>query len=190
MMQSITKKALFSASLVFLVILLDQIIKIWVKTSFFLGEELYITSFFRLVFVENNGMAFGISLGDKIYLTLFRILASIAIAYYIVHCIKKKENNMLIASLSLIFAGAFGNIIDCVFYGQIFGYAPFFYGKVVDMFYFPLIEGHYWDWLPYIGGEPFVFFAPVFNLADTAICIGVGLLILYESFLNRNEEKQ
>ena len=109
MMQTITKKALFSASLVFLILLLDQIIKIWVKTSFYLGEELYITSFFRLVFVENNGMAFGMSFGDKIYLTLFRILASIALVVYIVHCIKKKESNLLITSISLIFAGAFGN---------------------------------------------------------------------------------
>lgn len=190
MMQTITKKALFSASLVFLILLLDQIIKIWVKTSFYLGEELYITSFFRLVFVENNGMAFGISLGDKIYLTLFRILASIAILVYLIHNIKNKADNLLLASIALIFAGATGNIIDCVFYGQIFDYAPFFYGKVVDMFYFPLLEGNYWDWIPYIGGEPFVFFAPVFNLADAAICVGVGTLLCYEFKNNKNEADQ
>ena len=190
MMQSITKKALLSASLVFSILLLDQLIKIWVKTSFYLGEELYITSFFRLVFVENNGMAFGISLGDKIYLTLFRILASIAILAYLSHCVKKKAHNLSLASISLIFAGATGNIIDCVFYGKIFDYAPYFYGKVVDMFYFPLLEGHYWDWIPYVGGEPFVFFAPVFNLADAAICVGVGLLLLYESKYAKNETNQ
>ena len=190
MMQSITKKALLSASLVFSILLLDQLIKIWVKTSFYLGEELYITSFFRLVFVENNGMAFGISLGDKIYLTLFRILASIAILAYLIHCVKKKAHNLSLASISLIFAGATGNIIDCVFYGKIFDYAPYFYGKVVDMFYFPLLEGHYWYWIPYVGGEPFVFFAPVFNLADAAICVGVGLLLLYESKYAKNETNQ
>lgn len=190
MMQSITKKALLSASLVFSILLLDQLIKIWVKTSFYLGEELYITSFFRLVFVENNGMAFGISLGDKIYLTLFRILASIAILAYLIHCVKKKAHNLSLASISLIFAGATGNIIDCVFYGKIFDYAPYFYGKVVDMFYFPLLEGHYWDWIPYVGGEPFVFFAPVFNLADAGICVGVGLLLLYESKYAKNETNQ
>lgn len=190
MMQPITKKALLSASLVLLILVLDQLIKIWVKTSFYLGEELYITSFFRLVFVENDGMAFGISLGDKIYLTLFRIIASIAIAVYLVYNIKNKAHNLLLTSIALILAGATGNIIDCVFYGQIFDYAPYFYGKVVDMFYFPLVEGHYWDWLPYIGGEPFVFFAPVFNLADSAICIGVVLLLLYECKFAKDEENK
>lgn len=189
MMQSITKKALFSASLVFLILLLDQIIKIWVKTSFYLGEELYITSFFRLVFVENNGMAFGISLGDKIYLTLFRILASIAILIYLIYSIKKEAHNLSLASTALIFAGATGNIIDCVFYGRWFDYAPYFYGKVVDMFYFPLLEGHYWDWIPGVGSQPFVFFAPVFNLADSAICIGVALLLIYESKFAKHENK-
>ncbi len=179
-MQITTKKALFSASLVFFILLIDQLFKIWVKTSFYLGEELYITSFFRLVFVENNGMAFGITLGDKIYLTLFRILASIAIAVYLGYCVRKNENTLLLTCISLILAGATGNIIDCVFYGQWFDYAPYFYGKVVDMLYFPLIEGHYWDWLPMVGGEHFIFFAPVFNLADSAICIGVFLLLIYE----------
>lgn len=180
-MQNTTKKALFSASLVFFILLIDQLFKIWVKTSFYLGEELYITSFFRLVFVENEGMAFGITLGDKLYLTLFRIVASVCIALYLAYCVKKNEHYLLLTCISLILAGATGNIIDCVFYGKLFDYAPYFYGKVVDMLYFPLIEGHYWDWLPSIGGQPFVFFAPVFNLADTAICIGVGLLLIYES---------
>lgn len=175
-----TKKALISASLVFILLLLDQLFKIWVKTSFFLGEELYITSWFRLVFVENEGMAFGITMGDKLYLTLFRILASIGIAAYLGLCIKKNQSYLLLTSLALILAGATGNIIDCVFYGQWFDYAPYFYGRVVDMLYFPLIEGHYWDWVPMVGGDPFVFFAPVFNLADSAICIGVALLLIHE----------
>lgn len=187
MMQSITKKALYSASLVFIVLLLDQIFKLWVKTSFHLGEELYITSWFRLVFVENNGMAFGISLGDKIYLTLFRIAASLGIAAYLIYSIKTNKHYLLLSSVALILAGAVGNIIDCVFYGVWFDYAPYFYGKVVDMLYFPLIEGNYWDWIPTVGGEPFVFFAPVFNLADSAICIGVFMLLIFESKFEFND---
>ena len=187
-MQQQTQKALFSASLVFIILLADQLFKIWVKTSFYLGEEWYITSWFRLVFIENNGMAFGISLGDKIYLTLFRLLAAIGISIYLVYCIRKNADTLLLSSLSLILAGAVGNIIDCVFYGVWFDYAPYFYGKVVDMLYFPLIEGHYWDWIPMVGGDPFVFFAPVFNLADSAICIGVGLLFIFEWKLAAHEE--
>lgn len=179
-MKNHTKKALISASLVFIILLLDQLFKIWVKTSFYLGEELYITSWFRLVFVENEGMAFGMTIGDKLYLTLFRIVASIGIAAYLGYCIKKNHSYLSLISLSLIFAGATGNIIDCVFYGQWFHYAPYFYGRVVDMLYFPLIEGHYWDWLPVVGGDPFIFFAPVFNLADSAICVGVALLLIHE----------
>jgi signal peptidase II len=186
-MQKTTQKALLSTALVLIILLLDQLIKIWVKTSFYLGEELFITSWFRLVFVENNGMAFGISLGDKIYLTLFRILASLAIAVYLGYSIKKNSHPLLLSSIALILAGAVGNIIDCIFYGVWFDYAPYFYGKVVDMFYFPLIEGHYWDWLPAVGGESFVFFAPVFNLADSAICIGVALLFIFESKFAQNE---
>lgn len=181
MMQSITKKALFSASLVFIILLLDQIIKIWVKTSFYLGEELYITSFFRLVFVENNGMAFGISLGDKIYLTLFRIVASIAILIYLIYSIKKEAHNLSLASIALIFAGATGNIIDCVFYGRWFDYAPYFYGKVVDMFYFPVIETNWPEWTPFVGEEQFIFFRPIFNFADAAVCCGFIALVLFYS---------
>lgn len=187
-MQPITKKALYSASLVFFILLIDQLFKIWVKTSFYLGEELYITSFFRLVFVENDGMAFGITMGDKIYLTLFRIVASLCIAAYLIYTIRKNEHYLLLSCLSLILAGATGNIIDCVFYGEWFNYAPYFYGKVVDMLYFPLLEGHYWNWIPGVGGDPFVFFAPVFNLADSAICIGVALLLIYESKFAKNEK--
>lgn len=187
-MQKTTQKALFSTSLVFIILLLDQILKIWVKTSFHIGEELYITSWFRLLFVENNGMAFGISLGDKIYLTLFRLLASVAIAVYLGLAIKKQKHPLLLTSIALILAGAVGNIIDCIFYGVWFDYAPYFYGKVVDMFYFPLIESTYWDWLPVVGGEPFVFFAPVFNLADSAICIGVALLFIFESKFAKHEQ--
>ncbi len=179
-MKSITKKALYSASLVFIILLLDQALKLWVKTSFIMYEELYITSWFRLLFVENDGMAFGIEWGDKIFLTIFRMIASLGIAGYIVYCIKKNESWLLLSCLSLVLAGATGNIIDCIFYGQWFDYAPYFYGKVVDMLYFPLVEGHYWNWIPIIGGEHFIFFSPIFNLADTAICIGIFMLIIFE----------
>ena len=179
-MNSITKKALYSASLVFIILLADQALKLWVKTSFIMYEELYITSWFRLLFVENDGMAFGIEWGDKIFLTVFRMIASLGIIGYIIYCLKKNETWLLLTCLSLVLAGAVGNIIDCVFYGKWFDYAPYFYGKVVDMLYFPLIEGHYWDWIPMVGGEHFIFFSPVFNLADSAICIGIFMLILFE----------
>lgn len=182
-MNSITKKALYSASLVFIILLLDQLSKIWVKSSFELYEELYIFSWFRLLFVENDGMAFGIEWGDKIYLTLFRIVASLGIATYLGYCVKKNETWTLLTCIALVLAGATGNIIDCVFYGKWFNYAPFFYGKVVDMLYFPLIEGHYWDWIPVVGGEHFIFFSPIFNLADSAICIGIFLLLILEKRL-------
>jgi signal peptidase II len=182
-MNSITKKALYSASLVFIILLLDQLSKIWVKSSFELYEELYIFSWFRLLFVENDGMAFGIEWGDKIYLTLFRIVASLGIATYLGYCVMKNETWTLLTCISLVLAGASGNIIDCVFYGKWFDYAPYFYGKVVDMLYFPLIEGHFWNWIPMVGGEHFIFFSPIFNIADSAICIGIFLLLIFEKRL-------
>lgn len=180
-MSRTSRQSVIAGCIILGVLLADQVLKLWVKTSFFPGEELYITSWFRLHFLENDGMAFGLELGSKLYLTLFRIIVSAAVLGYLIWSIRKKEpDDMLVVSLSLIFAGAFGNIIDCVFYGVIFDYAPLFEGRVVDMLYFPLIEGHYWDWLPGVGGEPFVFFAPVFNLADSAICIGVALILIFE----------
>jgi signal peptidase II len=133
--------------------------------------------------VENNGMAFGIEWGNKIFLTIFRIIASLGIVGYIVYCLKKNETWLLLTCLSLVLAGATGNIIDCIFYGQWFDYAPYFYGKVVDMLYFPLIEGHYWDWIPMVGGEHFIFFSPIFNLADAAICVGIFMLVIFEKRL-------
>jgi signal peptidase II len=183
-MNSITKKALYSASLVLILLIIDQALKIWVKTSFMLGEELEIFSWFKLLFVENDGMAFGFEWGNKIFLTIFRILASSIIIWYLIKSIKRNANWLLLTCISLILAGAIGNIIDCVFYGQWFDYAPYFYGKVVDMLYFPLIEGHYWDWIPMIGGDHFIFFSPVFNIADSAICVGVFLLLLFEKKIN------
>jgi signal peptidase II len=197
--------SIISISIILLILLLDQLSKLWIKTHFAIGDEIQITNFFYLHFIENDGMAFGMSFFDKKYLTLFRIIASIGIAYYIFKSIKSKSERMFIISLSLIFAGALGNIIDSLFYGLVFtestpfsiaecvpfgqGYAPLFYGKVVDMLYFPLISGTYWSWLPIVGGAPFTFFAPVFNIADASITIGVILILVYEIFLNPSTKK-
>lgn len=203
MTTQITKKALISVSLIFSLLILDQILKIWIKTGFFLGEEIQITGWFRLHFVENKGMAFGMSLFDKKYLTIFRIIASLAIGYYLFLSIKKDSEYTLLVPVCLIFAGAFGNIIDSILYGQIFsestpfeiakfvpfgqGYAHIFYGKVVDMLYFPLIQGNFWNWIPMVGGQEFTFFAPVFNIADSCITVGVILIIIFEKKIFKNK---
>lgn len=197
--------SIISITIILTILLLDQILKIWIKTHFAIGDEIKITNFFYLHFIENEGMAFGMSFFDKKYLTLFRIVASIGIAYYIYKSIKNNSEQLFIISLSLIFAGAVGNIIDSLFYGQIFtestlfsnatwtpwgqGYAPIFYGKVVDMLYFPLISGTYWSWIPIVGGTSFTFFAPVFNIADASITIGVILILVYEIFFSSSSKK-
>ena len=118
---------------------------------------------------------------EKIYLTLFRIIASLGIATYLGYCIKKNETWSLLTCISLVLAGATGNIIDCVFYGKLFNYAPYFYGKVVDMFYFPLFSFNWPEWMPYVGGEHFIFFQPIFNFADAAISVGIVVLIIFYS---------
>lgn len=186
-----------------LVLVADQVLKVWVKTHFFLGE--YVPLFGAdstkgyLQFVENKGMAFGLEFGGetgKLVLTLFRIIAVIAIGFILRNIIRRKHEPWLVTSLALIFAGALGNIIDSAFYGLIFdasdpvsrnvaqlfpadgGYAPLLHGAVVDMFYFPLWQGRFPEWLPIWGGEPFEFFRPVFNIADAAISVGVALMIL------------
>lgn len=180
------------------VLLIDQVLKIWVKTHFYLGESYHITDWFQLVFIENNGMAFGMELGSKLFLTIFRIIAVSALIYYITRIIPNKLiPTGHIVCCSLITAGAAGNIFDCLFYGLLFnnpmppetasllseagGYAPLFYGKVVDMFYFPLFSFNWPEWMPYIGGEHFIFFQPIFNFADAAISVGIVVLILFYS---------
>lgn len=167
-----------------LVVLADQAIKIWVKTNMYLDERIhFLGDRGMLRFIENNGMAFGMELGGemgKLALTLFRIVAVIAIGFGLVHLIKHKYHRGLIMNVALILAGALGNIIDCVFYGVAFGYAPLFHGRVVDMFYFPLIRGTYPQWFPFWAGKEFEFFSPIFNLADAAISVGVIMILIFQ----------
>jgi len=194
------KRILFVIALVFLVLFIDQSLKIWIKLHMTLGESFNVLglSWFKIYFTENVGMAFGIEFGNglgKLLLSLFRLLAVSGIGYMIYSLAKSKASYLVLASVALIFAGAFGNIIDSIFYGVLFsestafqiatfmpaegGYAPVLYGKVVDMFYFPLIDTTLPNWLPIWGGERFRFFQAIFNVADAAICIGVGIIILF-----------
>jgi len=188
------KKIFYTAGLV---LLSDQILKIWVKTNMFLGQEFQFFDWFIIHFTENNGMAFGIELGGligKIALTLFRIIVVILGIYYIRKTIKPQFPTGALISVGLIIGGAIGNIIDSCFYGLIFndsynnvakifpdsgGYAPLFQGRVVDMFYFPLINSHFPSWVPIWGGEHFIFFRPVFNIADAGISVGILLILLF-----------
>ncbi|PWS30890.1 lipoprotein signal peptidase [Pedobacter paludis] len=170
--------------LIFLVLLADQLVKTWVKTHMYLGQEFNIIGkWFIIHFTENNGMAFGMEFGGefgKLALSLFRIAAVAGIGYGLHYLIKHKYHRGLILNVALIFSGALGNIIDSVFYGKIYGYESWFHGRVVDMFYFPIAEGHFPTWIPIWGGDEFVFFRPVFNLADAAISVGVILILIFQ----------
>jgi len=166
------------------VIIADQLIKTWVRTHMELQQEIPIFGQHGMLhYTLNNGMAFGMEFGGsfgKLFLTLFRIGAVVAIGWGLIYLIRHKYHRGLIMNVALIFAGALGNIIDSTFYGVLFQNAPLFHGQVVDMFYFPLVSGHFPSWFPGWGGEEFVFFRPVFNLADAAISVGVILILIYQ----------
>lgn len=201
-----SKKNLAILTILFTIIL-DQIIKIYIKTNFFLGEEVLVFDWFRIHFVENNGMAMGFEFGGKagkLFLTVFRLVAVSAIMYWLVGTIKTKVHNAVVIAISLIFSGAVGNIIDSVFYGAIFDdsshkvatlfadepYGTFFHGKVVDMFYFPIWSGDLPSWIPFVGGDSFTFFQYIFNPADAYISIGVALLFIFSKQAFPSEEKK
>ena len=176
-------------------IIIDQIIKIWVKTNMYMHEVIDVTPWFKILFTENRGMAFGMELMDKLFLTSFRIFAVAFLIYIIGKQIRQGVDYLFLVCLSLILAGAMGNILDCLFYGMVFnnppaplvaefvpwgtGYDTIFYGRVVDMFYFPLVEWNWPGWLPFFGGEHFIFFSPIFNFADACISCGVIMVVLF-----------
>ncbi|WP_299015593.1 lipoprotein signal peptidase [uncultured Polaribacter sp.] len=190
---------------VLIAIILDQVIKIYVKTHFYLGEEVVVFDWFRIHFTENNGMAMGFEFGGKtgkLFLTLFRIVAVTAIVYWLVNLIKTKTHSAVVVAVALILSGAVGNILDSIFYGVIFNTpqhavatlfseeanGQLFYGKVVDMFYFPIWQGNLPEWLPFVGGDPFTFFQYIFNPADAYISVGVALLFIFSKQAFPKEE--
>jgi signal peptidase II len=193
--EKILTRGRLATILVVAILLIDQFIKIWVKTSMHLHESIHVFDWFYISFIENNGMAYGMQIGSKLVLSLFRVVAIGVLGYYLWQKVRKKARWGYVICLSMILAGALGNLIDCMFYGLCFevssyhniatlvpmgeGYAPFLMGKVVDMFYFPLIVTTYPDWFPCWGGEEFIFFSPVFNFADASISVGVVALLLF-----------
>lgn len=191
------------------VLIFDQALKIWIKTNMYMGQEFKVLgNWFIIHFTENNGMAFGLEFGGdwgKIILSVFRIVAVCAIGYFLISYARKGAKTGLIVAGALIFAGALGNIIDSMFYGLVFndsyhqiaefmpeegGYAPFLFGRVVDMLYFPIISGTWPQWVPGLGGDDFLFFRPVFNIADSAITIGISLIVLFQKRFFEEEQKE
>lgn len=202
-----------SLLLIIVILIIDQVSKFYIKTHFVLGESVEVFSWFKILFIENEGAAWGTKLSDflpisensgKLFLTIFRMLAIFGIGYWLYDVIKKKSSRTLIVAVALIFAGAMGNILDSIFYGLLFDdsnnnlatlfsnepYGKLFFGKVVDMLYFPLVNTTWPSWIPHFGGKNFRFFEPVFNIADTAISTGVGILLVFnkKAFSQPKEE--
>lgn len=203
-MKNVFTQGRLAAIIVFAVLIIDQLIKVAVKTHMYLHENIHVTDWFYIYFTENNGMAFGMEFLPKLFLTLFRIVAVVLITWYLYKLTTQKEKvkTGYIVCLAFVLAGAIGNIIDCVFYGEIFsqstpydlahfvpvgqGYAEWLHGRVVDMFYFPIIDTYWPDWMPLCGGDRFVFFSPIFNFADASISCGIiALLIFYSRYLSK-----
>ncbi|MCB0426587.1 MAG: lipoprotein signal peptidase [Mangrovimonas sp.] len=200
-----------SLGLILAILLIDQVSKFYIKTHFELNDSYHIASWFKIYFVENDGMAWGTRISDfipfisdkvaKLSLTIFRIVALIGIGYWLFQTTKRQGDKLLVSAISLVFAGALGNILDSVFYGVLFdsslgqvatflpeqGYASLLHGKVVDMLYFPLWKGYLPEWIPFMGGKYFTFFEPVFNIADVAISIGFVILIVFNKRVFRKE---
>ncbi|MCL8007871.1 lipoprotein signal peptidase [Gelidibacter japonicus] len=203
-----------AALLIVTILLIDQISKFYIKTHFALHHRIEVFDWFHILFVENDGMAWGTKLSDfiagisdrtaKLALTIFRIVAVVGIGYWLVASVRKKGPQILIVAIALIFAGALGNIIDSAFYGILFndsysqvavflpemGYDSLFHGKVVDMLHFPIWKGFLPNWIPFVGGDYFTFFEPVFNVADMAISTGIGLLIVFNKKAFHQEEEK
>ncbi|MEP7263084.1 MAG: lipoprotein signal peptidase [Bacteroidota bacterium] len=194
-----------SVLIIFLVLIIDQAVKLWVKTHMYLGQEFRIIGdWFIVHFTENYGMAFGMEFGGesgKLLLSLFRLVFVIGIIWYVYQLTRKKYDKLYIITLSLIIAGAIGNLIDSAFYGMLFngseyqiatlfpvdgGYSSFLHGRVVDMLYFPVVEGNFPSWIPFWGGQEFIFFRPIFNVADSAISIGVFMWIIFQKRFMKN----
>ena len=208
--KTIKKKSWICIGIIALMLVIDQVVKIWIKTTLPIGGDIpLIGEWCRLHFVENEGIAFGVSFGDsfgKAFLTLFRLVASVVIVFILIRQLKKNAPYSLLLSITLILVGAVGNLVDSCFYGVIFnestydqvatlfpdggGYAGLLFGKVVDMFYFPMFHWTWPDWLPAVGGQSAEFFNAIFNVADSCVCVGVALLIIDQLWLHPEKSKE
>ncbi|MFA6832350.1 MAG: lipoprotein signal peptidase [Bacteroidaceae bacterium] len=201
-MKNSLSKGYLATIIVFVILSIDQVLKIWVKTHMVLHQDFPITNWFHIWFVENNGMAFGMEIFGKLFLSIFRIFAVVLLIFYIYRCIKNHLKTGYIICIAMIVAGAAGNIIDSLCYGFLFsdstvstvatflpingGYAAPLFGRVVDMFYFPLVQWNWPQWIPFIGGNHFIFFSPIFNFADASISCGIiAILLFYNKYLHK-----